>query len=637
MTRLLRAVLVCWSVGSCAAIAIALPAESAVRVPAVLRVDQVGYLPSDPKIAYLMAGSAVTGETYKVVDASGATVMAGVVTSKSRGSWNAAYPYVYPIDFSAVVAPSRYQVVVDGPVSAASDRFRVEDAAAVYRPLVLDGVNFFRNQRDGADVLPGPLHRRPSHLNDVRAEVYAHPRFQPHGSDVIVGALRRVGGPINVAGGWFDAGDYLKFTFTSAYADAVLYAAARAMGAKAPRALVAEARYGTTWLRKMWVPSRRVLYLQVGIGSGNEKTFFGDHDLWRRPQADDSDTKPQDYFAARHRPVFEAAAPGAKIDPDIAGRVAAAFALAAQADAKDRPARARRELRDAGSLYALAKTRPPRHLGSVLPTSYYPESIWHDAMELAATEIVLAHQALGDRRSSYMPYLIAATRWARDYIAEDSGGDTLNLYDVSALAHADLVIALARVRSRARLDVSSQALIANLRAQVASAANRAASDIFHAGGDYTNFDVNSHTFGLISTEALYRRASGDAEFAGFAAEQREWLLGANPWGMSFMVGVGARFPECMQSQIPNLSGSLDGIPPIDTGAVVNGPNNPSNFSGGLGGLQSGMRKCENDAGQAFTGHHSEYVDDVRAWQTDEPALDMTASAILAGALDSGGT
>ena len=41
-----------------------------------------------------------------------------------------------------------------------------------------------------------------------------------------------------------------------------------------------------------------------------------------------------------------------------------------------------------------------------------------------------------------------------------------------------------------------------------------------------------------------------------------------------------------------------------------------------------------DAFQAFTGHGSRFVDDVRSWQTDEPALDMTGAAILAGALRS---
>jgi endoglucanase len=598
----------------------------------LLRVDQVGYLPGDTKIAYLMASGPLSGERYRVVNAAGATVASGAVTAHSRGSWNMAYPDVYPIDFSAVSSSAIYHVVVSGPVAASSDRFRVESARSLYRPLVNDGVNFFQNQRDGADVIRGRLGRQPSHRNDASATVYADPIFEPGGSDVIKGNLKKIGGPVDVEGGWFDAGDYLKFTFTASYADDLLYAAARALGPQAPASLSAEARYGTQWLNKMWSRSTKTLYLQVGIGSGNETTFYGDHDLWRLPQADDSDTNAMDYFAAAHRPVFEAAAPGARIDPDIVGRVAAAFGFAAQADGRATPSLAATELADATSLYQMANTHPSSHLGSTLPPSYYPESIWHDAMELAATEIVLAQQDLGDPSSTYMPYLRQAAAWASDYITSDSGKDTLNLYDVSALAHADLITAIKNAGSPAGLAVSPAQLVANLRAQLAAAARTASSDIFHEGGDYTNFDVDSHTFGLISTEALYERASGNREYAAFAGEQRDWLFGANPWGVSFMVGVGTRFPDCMQSQIPNLAGSLNGKPPIDTGAVVNGPNATANFNGGLGGLQSGMRRCEIGSGTAFTGHGSEYLDDVRAWQSDEPALDMTASAILAAAL-----
>jgi endoglucanase len=146
--------------------------------------------------------------------------------------------------------------------------------------------------------------------------------------------------------------------------------------------------------------------------------------------------------------------------------------------------------------------------------------------------------------------------------------------------------------------------------------------------------VDSHTFGFISTEALYQKASGDTEYAAFANEQRDWLLGDNAWGTSFMVGEGTTFPDCMGSQIPNILGNSSGTGPLDVGAVVNGPNGTDNFSGGLGDLQDGMVKCEKDSYTAFTGHGSEYVDDVRSWQTSEPALDMSGSAVLAGALQS---
>jgi endoglucanase len=152
---------------------------------------------------------------------------------------------------------------------------------------------------------------------------------------------------------------------------------------------------------------------------------------------------------------------------------------------------------------------------------------------------------------------------------------------------------------------------------------------------YTDFDVDSHTFGLMATEAMYEAASGDTAYASFATQQRDWLLGANAWGTSFMIGEGSTFPDCPQHQVANLRGSTDGTPPVLTGAVVNGPNDPSLFEDGLGDYQDGMVACPADGSDpfaAFTGHGSRYVDDVRAWQTDEPALDMSGSAIIGAAL-----
>ncbi len=139
------------------------------------------------------------------------------------------------------------------------------------------------------------------------------------------------------------------------------------------------------------------------------------------------------------------------------------------------------------------------------------------------------------------------------------------------------------------------------------------------------FDVNSHTFGLVASVGLYDALTRTDRYQRFASEQRTWLLGGDPWGVTAMVGVGHAFPNCMQHQVANLSGTLDGSPPIDVGAVVNGPNGKDNFEGGLGGFQTGMRHCTSAARHLslFDGHGSRYVDDVRAWQTDEPALDMT--------------
>ena len=66
-----------------------------------------------------------------------------------------------------------------------------------------------------------------------------------------------------------------------------------------------------------------------------------------------------------------------------------------------------------------------------------------------------------------------------------------------------------------------------------------------------------------------------------------------------------------------------------------GPTSADLFTDGLGEFFDEGRACPPDgvdAYAAFTGHGSRYVDDVRSWQTVEPAIDFTRSPLLAFAL-----
>ena len=547
--------------------------------------------------------------------------------SKSVGRWNAHYPAVYRLGFSALTTAGRYRVVVAGGVAAASPWFRVLRAGGLFGTWLRYGVRFDQVQRDGQQVVPGPLHRKPSHLLDRHAYVYDWPRMEPGGDLILDPDLTRTGGPVDVAGGWFDAGDYLKFTHSSAYNDVLLFTSARQLGRRAPKSLVAEARHGLAWLSKMWDPATRTLHIQVGIGSGNQQgTFLGDHDGWRLPEADDHDTAVEDRYVS-HRPVFDAAAAGQPISPNLVGRVAASYALAAQLDARDNRSRAVAELRQAKLLYSRADTAsPPDPLVTALPHDFYPEDTWRDDMELGAAEIALAQQRLHLRSGDFVA---KAAHWAHGYLAQETG-DTLNLYDTSALAHSALARAMGHEQ---HLAVTRADLLRNLRAQIRQGVRHAAGDPFAAGVAYDDFDVNSHSFGLIATVALYDQLTHTRHYQAFATAQRTWLLGGDPWGVGAMVGVGTRFPRCMQHQVANLSGSSDGTAPLDVGAVVNGPNGADNFEDGLGGFQDGMVHCSAGAStlKRFDARGSRYVDDARSWQTDEPALDMTGAAIIAAA------
>jgi endoglucanase len=194
--------------------------------------------------------------------------------------------------------------------------------------------------------------------------------------------------------------------------------------------------------------------------------------------------------------------------------------------------------------------------------------------------------------------------------------------DVSALAHADLA---------ALHDPSTPALLADLRRQLDGGVQHAASDPFGAGASTLDFDSVPFTFGLVATAALYESASGDSSYRAFAAQQRAWALGANAWGSSFMVGAGTTYPRCPEHQVANLTPSGAEI----LGAVVNGPNEARKLDE-LNRFET-MRPCAADGADGasysvFDGRGSRYLDDVGAWQTVEPSLDFTSTALLAFSL-----
>ncbi|MFI1030097.1 glycoside hydrolase family 9 protein [Streptomyces sp. NPDC020951] len=598
-----------------------------------IRVDQVGYVRGEAKQAYVMGPkAALAGARFEVVDAKDKVVTAGRLGAVT-GRWNAKYPSVRTADLSALDTPGTYRIVLTGTAAGRSPAFRIADADELMTPLVRDNVRFLQAQRDGPDVLPGALQHGPSHLADEDATVYADPEYDEEGAELLDEQLTPTGDQVDVSGGWFDAGDFLKFTGTTSYAVAELLLAERDLPDMTE--LSAEASHGLDWLDRMWDEDHETLYAQVGIGVGNDAVRT-DHDVWRLPEADDRlDVSPGDPdYTIKHRPVFRAADPGEAISPNLAGRVAAVFALAARRAADTDPKEAQAWLDKAAAVYDLADPEPDpdEPLLTAFPDAFYPEDSWQDDMEFGGAELALAARELGDDREG--DWADAAAGWAGAYLDSDVQG-TLGVADVSALAHADLATVLNGTRANG---IGAEELYEDLRRQLEDGVARAGHDPFRAGAVYDDFDAVPHTFGLVATARLYAKATGDARYAAFAGRQRGWALGANPWGTSFMIGAGEVYPHCPEHQLANLRGSDDGKGAILRGAVVNGPNAASKLEE-LNGFPT-MKKCTaappSGAWTDFDGRGSRYVDDVGAWQTVEPALDFTTTALLAFALTADG-
>src|SRR5947207_5872538 len=630
---------------------------------AFVRVNQIGYVSGGAKRAYLMASAAETGATFMVKNSGGTTVFGPAAIGANLGSWSTSYPDVYALDFDNFVTTGTYTIDVSGPIAAASPSFKVDTGGNVYSNALGNSLFFYQNERDGPNFIPSPLRSAAAHLNDQNAKAYVTPNANSSGrfsGDLRPATFSGSQPVINAAGGWWDAGDYLKFVQTTSYTVDVLLVGIRdfpnQMGAgSATSSFVAEGKFGLDWLQSMWDDNNKIFYYQVGIGSGNSQTV-ADHDIWRLPQADDTYSGcSSKYRYICNRPVFVNTAgvnssnqiqSGALISPNLAGRMAAALAICYHEYQTSNTAYANQCLSSAEHIFDLANTAPSGNLLTVVPFSFYPESEWRDDMELGAAELYFALQGCGSscpagpHPASY--YLQQAAHWANAYITgPGDAADTLNLYDVTGLAHFELyrALGLAGNPGGTGLETSQAALLGDLQKQLNKAIAQTNSDAFGFGFPWATYDTTSHGAGLAVLAAEYSFLNGPALNGGIAAadyanRQLGNILGANAWGTSLIVNNGSTFPLCMQHQVTNLVPMPPNGPPFLSGAAVEGPN-----SFAAKGTLSGMVACPPngvDVFAQFNNTKAVYKDFVQSYSTVEPAIDLTVSSPLAFAWEVAG-
>jgi endoglucanase len=633
ITSLVRVVTLIVVVGALALALAALPIR-AQSGSAFVRVNQVGYATTALKRAYLMASGVETGATFSVENSSGTTVYSASV-GPNLGKWSTSYPDVYALDFDQVTTPGTYTIVTSGPIAGSSPAFPIDTAANAYTGALSNALSFYQNERDGPNYIPSALRTAPGHLNDASAMTYLTPNMNSSGR--FSGDLSPLGIKIDASGAWWDAGDYLKFVETTSYTVDMMQLGVRdfpnQMGAGSSAAnFTAEAKFGLDWLQHMWDDTTQTLYYQVGIGTGNSK-IIGDHDIWRLPQADDNYGGSNSlYRYIRNRPVFRAYPPGSLISPNLAGRLTADFALCYQIFKPSNATYANQCLLSAEHIFDLANTNPSGNLLTVAPYSFYPETEWRDDLEFGATELYFAiasgNLPPGLPHTDPMFYLQSAAHWAHAYITgPNDAADTLNLYDVSGAAHYELYNALTKAGNPGGLEVTQADLLSDLKKQLDKAVAQAGTDPFGFGFPWATFDTTSHGAGLVVMASEYDHLTGTTAYTSYGFRWLANILGANAWGVSLIVGDGSTFPHCMQHQVANLAGSLDGSPPILAGAAVEGPNKVSSR-----GLVSGMVTCPPngvDQFAPFNGSSALFQDNVQSWSTDEPAIDLTATSPLA--------
>ena len=307
--------------------ALASPTHAAPANQSWIRVNNVGYLPEDPKIAVLSSDVPLTGK-FNVGDYS-------ANIGPDQGAWGP-FAHNYRLDFTAIRGPGRYRIKC-GDVE--SPDFAIGPVAYKDVPNAL--LEFMRLQRCGENPITGEK----CHQQD--------------GFDTTTGEM------VDLVGGWHDAGDRLKHMITTSYCVAALYLADAQD----------EAKHGAHLVKKLH-PAPSVLYVQIG----DDRDHMPPNTLWHDDKSD--------YGRGPGGPRAAWRASGAPEGPkyknkstglaNLAGRSAAAMVLAGDKDA-------------AKSLYKLAQSKPGVAMSvPVRAPYYYGESSYFDDLEWAATELYIA-------------------------------------------------------------------------------------------------------------------------------------------------------------------------------------------------------------------------------------------------------
>jgi peptidoglycan/xylan/chitin deacetylase (PgdA/CDA1 family) len=607
MIALLRTSLVC-----CALLALAMDVDAAEHPPVYIRVNQVGYLTDDAKVAIAFSTEPIADgfqlvESRQLANSPGGAVgelasadpnekaiFAGRTRPIKAPHWGK-FQFYAELNFSNFKTPDRYYLrLADG---AKSLDFSIGNDC--YQHYQDDLLAFMRQQRCGFN----PFLDMVCHQRDGRTAYGPLP----------------AGSFVDASGGWHDAGDQLKYLITASNATARMLLAYELapdkfgdrvdeMGRPLPNGIadvLDEAKWGLDWLHKLH-PHPEHLYHQVADDR--------DHKGWKYPDKDDADYGwgPNSYrvlYFADGKPQglskHQSEATGVA---NLAGRSAAAMAMGSRIwrDVVGDPVFADKCLQAAKEVYELGKRNEGYQQGNSFKAPYrYMENTWADDMEWGAAELF---KATGENAYLNDAVTYAKTIGATSWMPHENVGH-YEFYPFINIGHFALY---------PHVDAEMKEKLAGFyRAGIEACRERGKRNPFNVGVPLV-WCSNNLVTALATQVLLYERMTGDMQYHALMLAQRDWLLGRNPWGTTMFTGIprDGEYPEDIHTGVWHLTQKM--VP----GGLVDGPVYTSVYESLLG-----LHLTQEDEFAEFQNEHVVYHDDIGDYSTNEPTMDGTADGI----------
>ncbi|CAA2934837.1 endoglucanase 14-like [Olea europaea var. sylvestris] len=338
---------------------------------------------------------------------------------------------------------------------------------------------------------------------------------------------------VDLGGGYYDAGDNVKFGFPMAYTVTMLAWSVVEFGSQleAKKELanaLAAIKWGTDYFIKAH-PYPNVLYGQAGDGDS-------DHACWMRPE---DMTTPRTVYR------IDEQNPGA----DLAGETAAAFAASALAFRRTNPKYSAQLILHAKQLFNFAVKHPGQYQNSIPPAGkFYSSSGYEDELLWAALWL---ERATGEKR--YLDFINTSTNsggtrtefsWDDKYVGVQllvakgilegryPGNGNLGQYK----NYVEQFICNCIQKGSSNIKASYMGLLwwqpSNNLQYVTSA----------------SFIMTTYSSVLAATKNTLRCPTGKFDFLPeyLISEvhlQVNYILGLNPYRMSYMVGFGTKYPK----------------------------------------------------------------------------------------------